>query len=104
MASTKKYASTKRFGAKYGRRLREKLGEVEEEQRKRHICPYCHAKAVKRISVGIWNCRKCKAKFTGKAYSVAKKIVFKDKDAEETAIQHELEPQEEEAMEEEAAQ
>jgi ribosomal protein L37AE/L43A len=27
---------------------------------------------VKRVAVGIWFCKKCKAKFTGKAYTLAK--------------------------------
>ena len=27
---------------------------------------------VKRLSVGIWNCKKCSSKFTGKAYSLFK--------------------------------
>ena len=30
------------------------------------------------MAVGIWNCRKCKAKFTGKAYSITKKIITKE--------------------------
>ena len=28
--------------------------------------------------MGIWNCRKCNAKFTGKAYSISKKIITKE--------------------------
>jgi len=70
--------SVKRFGARYGRKPKIKFSKIETEQRKLHKCPYCSKIAVKRIAVGIWNCRKCKAKFTGKAYSVTKKIITKE--------------------------
>ena len=74
----KVHGSVKRFGARYGRKLKLKFSKIEFEQRKLHKCPYCSKTAVKRVAVGIWNCRKCKAKFTGKAYSVAKKIITKE--------------------------
>ena len=32
---------------------------------------------VNRISKGIWVCKKCKSKFTGKAYTIAEKIISK---------------------------
>ena len=70
--------SVKRFGARYGRKPKLKFGKVEAEQRKLHKCPYCHKIAVKRVSLGIWQCRKCGAKFSGKAYSIKKKITFKE--------------------------
>ncbi|MBW2989164.1 50S ribosomal protein L37ae [Candidatus Woesearchaeota archaeon] len=73
MAKTERYGSVKRFGARYGRKLKEKFGKIEAEQRKKHKCPYCSAPKVKRIAAGIWGCRKCGVKFTGKAYSIAKK-------------------------------
>ena len=78
MAEIEKYKSVKRFGARYGRRLKERFGKIELEQRKKQKCPYCSAPKVKRIAVGIWECRKCKTKFTGKAYSVSKKIIVKE--------------------------
>src|SRR3989338_11574777 len=78
--------SVKRFGARYGRKLKLKLSKIETEQRKLHKCPYCNKMAVKRVAMGIWNCRKCKAKFAGKAYSVKKKILAKEVEvAEEKA-------------------
>jgi len=66
---TKKVKSAGRFGPRYGRTVRKRLIKVEEQQRKKQTCPYCAKKAVKRITVGIWHCTKCKKKFTGKAYT-----------------------------------
>ncbi|MBD3355500.1 50S ribosomal protein L37ae [Candidatus Woesearchaeota archaeon] len=78
----KKLKSVKRFGARYGRRVKHKLAEVEAVQKGKHICPYCRAPKVKRVAAGIWNCRKCGAKFTGKAYSVKKEIKTEKKEEE----------------------
>ena len=70
MVEHKKIGSSKRFGARYGRTIKHNFAKIEQEQRKLHKCPYCSKIAVKRLSAGIWNCRKCGAKFTGKAYTV----------------------------------
>jgi len=78
MAETKKYGSTKRFGPRYGRKMKERFGKIEAQQRKKHKCPYCSAEKVKRLAVGIWKCGKCNAKFTSKAYTVGKKAVIKE--------------------------
>jgi len=64
---TKKVGSTGRFGARYGKKVRRK---VEKIQRKPHQCPYCSSLRAKRIASGIWYCKKCDAKFTGRAYTV----------------------------------
>jgi large subunit ribosomal protein L37Ae len=66
------YGSVKRLGMRYGRTVRFKLGKIESEQRKKHKCPYCSYTQVRRLSAGIWNCKKCGAKFTNKAYTVGK--------------------------------
>ena len=89
--------SVKRFGARYGRKLKIKFSKIETEQRKFHKCPYCNKIAVKRVAVGIWNCKKCKAKFTGKAYSVSKKILTKEAkifEEEPQIIKEEMEAEE----------
>lgn len=78
MALDKSLTSGKRFGSRYGRRIRHKFSKIEAEQRKGHKCPYCSDNRVSRISVGIWNCKKCGSKFTGKAYTVSKKIVVNE--------------------------
>lgn len=72
MAEIKKLGSVKRFGPRYGRKVKIKLAKIEAVQKGKHQCPYCHAWNVKQLSIGIWNCRKCGAKFTGKAYSIKK--------------------------------
>ncbi|MFC1691027.1 hypothetical protein ACFL0W_02490 [Nanoarchaeota archaeon] len=74
MVTKTTYPSIKRFGARYGRTVKEKLGAAESSYyHKKQSCPYCNYIQVKRISSGIWHCKKCLAKFTSKAYSVAKK-------------------------------
>ena len=66
--STTGLTSAKRFGPRYGRRIKELFESAEKTQRQLHKCPYCHAFKVKRVAIGIWSCRKCNATFTGKAY------------------------------------
>jgi large subunit ribosomal protein L37Ae len=71
----KQFGSVKRYGSRYGRTIRYRVAVIEAEQRKNHKCPTCTAEKVRRVAVGIWECTKCGAKFTGKAYSPVKKIV-----------------------------
>ncbi len=78
MAQAKIFKSAKRFGSRYGRRVRQKFAEQEASARKKHKCPYCHRFKAKRVSSGIWLCAKCNSKFAGKAYSLAKRIVLKE--------------------------
>ena len=99
-ASEEKLGSVKRFGARYGRKPKLKFSKIEAEQRKLHKCPYCSKIAVKRIAVGIWHCRKCNAKFTGKAYSITKKITAKESkliEEEPVIAKEEMEEMQEEA-------
>jgi len=72
--------SIKGLGARYGRKIRGKLGRFLDLKNKEKQCPKCRAMAVKRIASGIWTCKKCSAKFTGKAYDLAKTKVKEDKD------------------------
>jgi len=82
MAAGKKLGSVKRFGPRYGRRVKHRLAEIESVLKGKHNCPYCKAPKVKRVAAGIWECKKCGAKFTGKAYSVRKEII-KEEEKEE---------------------
>ena len=67
---TKKVKSAGRFGARYGKRIRDRLIKIESKQRIKQICPYCGKKGVKRISKGIWQCirPKCSKKFASDTY------------------------------------
>ncbi len=62
----------RRFGVRYGRTVKRKLGKIEAQQRKHHECPFCHYAKVVRKAAGIWHCDKCNATFTSRAYTVAK--------------------------------
>ena len=80
-----KLGSAKRFSARYGSKPKHKFAKIEKEQRKKHRCPYCNHSKVKRVVVGIWHCRKCNSKFTGKAYSIAKLVGVEETPAEVAA-------------------
>ena len=58
-----------RFGARYGIKIRRKINRVESRQKSKHKCPYCDEIKVKRVSLGIYQCKKCESKFTGGAYT-----------------------------------
>ncbi|HLC64561.1 MAG TPA: 50S ribosomal protein L37ae [Candidatus Nanoarchaeia archaeon] len=70
--------TTKRFGARYGRKTKLKVALIEAERRKKQKCPFCLKEKVRRLSMGIWHCGACHKKFAGKAYSVEKKITFEE--------------------------
>jgi large subunit ribosomal protein L37Ae len=65
---TKIVGSAGRFGPRYGKKIRKLVSEIEKLQKKRHSCPKCKMPYVKRISTGIYYCKKCKTKFAGRAY------------------------------------
>ncbi len=69
---TKKVKSAGRFGARYGRRVKTKIADIESRQRKKQDCLFCNG-AAKRLSTGIWQCNKCKKKFASHAYYLPKK-------------------------------
>jgi large subunit ribosomal protein L37Ae len=48
--------------------VKQKVLKVEEVQRKKHVCPNCMKPSLKRVAAGIWQCKKCRFKFAGKAY------------------------------------
>ena len=72
MPKTKKVKAAGRYGARYGRKARAKIAEIESEQRKKQKCIFCNGTA-KRLSTGIWKCKKCKKKFASHAYILPKK-------------------------------
>ena len=99
MEKIDKLGSAKRFGARYGSKPKHKFAKIEKEQRKRHRCPYCNYVKVRRKAVGIWQCNKCDAKFTGKAYTISKAVSFEEPKEEKALETENLEkPQEEVAQ------
>jgi len=76
MARKKGLGPVKRFGPRYGRTTKHKLAKVEKEQKKNHKCPFCAYSKVSRIAAGIWNCRKCEAKFAARAYTVGSRTTL----------------------------
>ena len=62
---SKKSKSSGRFGARYGKKIRDRLVKVEEKQRKKQKCPFCGKLGAKRLSNGIWQCSKCDKTFAG---------------------------------------
>ena len=69
----KKVKSAGRFGAKYGKRVRDALVSVETKQRVKQKCPFCKKPGVKRLSKGIWNCKKCGKKFASSTFFLEEK-------------------------------
>jgi len=69
---TKKVKSAGRFGARYGKSIRQRIIDVEQKQRKKQKCPQCGKLGVKRIATGIWHCKKCGTKFASNAYILEK--------------------------------
>ncbi|WXG40790.1 MAG: 50S ribosomal protein L37ae [Candidatus Freyarchaeum deiterrae] len=68
MPRTKKVGIAGRFGVRYGTKVRKRVKTILEDMNKSHKCPRCDTKAVKRVSAGIWSCKKCGYTFTGGAY------------------------------------
>ncbi len=67
----------KRYGVRYGRTTKKKLGRIEAQQKAAHKCPYCHYAKVRREAAGIWHCTKCGKTFTSRAYTVTKPAAVK---------------------------
>lgn len=74
----KLYGSVKRFGVRYGTKLKGKVAKIESERQASTKCPYCSYDKVSRVAAGIWNCAKCKSRFTGKAYTIGGPAVIKE--------------------------
>lgn len=73
----------KRFGVRYGRTTKKKLGKLEAQQKRKYKCPYCAYEKVHRQSAGIWHCSKCDATFASKAYTVSKAPVVRTEQSRE---------------------
>jgi len=74
MGRTKKVGPTRGLGVRYGSTVRKRYSKVVTELKKPHRCPQCGFPRVKRVSVGVWGCRKCGFTFTGGAYTPTTKL------------------------------
>jgi len=87
MKEEKKFGSIKRFGTRYGLKIKKRISDVEQYQKKNQKCPYCSKRAVKRVAVGIWHCKKCNSKFTGNAYFLEERpIAIESEETEESHL------------------
>ena len=67
-SKSKKSKSAGRFGARYGKNVRDRIVKVEQKQKKKQKCPFCGKLGAKRLSKGIWHCKKCGKKFASNTY------------------------------------
>ncbi len=86
MAKRTIYGSVRRFGSRYGRKPKFKLGHIESVTRTSAKCPYCRKPGVKKLAIGIFYCSKCRTKFTGKAYAPLRSKKVETEQAEEEEI------------------
>lgn len=80
---------TRGLGSRYGATVRKRYIKVVEEMKKPHRCPQCGLQRVKRVSVGVWKCRKCGFTFTGGAYTPTTKLGTVAKRAAKGAVAEE---------------
>jgi len=52
----------------YGKSIRKAVEESNRKAKKSYKCPSCARIAVKRLSNGVWQCRKCQVKFASGAF------------------------------------
>lgn len=65
---------TRGLGSRYGAMVRKRYIKVVKDVKRPHRCPQCGLQRVKRVSVGVWKCRKCGFTFTGGAYTPITKL------------------------------
>ena len=70
----KKTVTIRGLGARYGSTVRKRYVKIVDEMKTPHRCPQCGFQRVKRVSVGVWQCRKCGFTFTGGAYTPITKL------------------------------
>jgi large subunit ribosomal protein L37Ae len=74
LGRTKKVGPTRGLGARYGSTVRKRYIRATAGLKKAHRCPQCGFVRVKRVSVGVWKCKKCDYTFTGGAYVPSTKL------------------------------
>ena len=83
MVKTKLVSASGRFGVRYGVSVRRRIADIEAKQRQKQLCIFCGGIA-KRLSKGIWLCKRCGKKFAGHTYFLeqAQKLSTEEKVAQ----------------------
>jgi large subunit ribosomal protein L37Ae len=68
MGNTVKVGTSGRFSSRYGVGVRKRVVAVENKMNLDIACPFCGFSKTKREAAGLFDCKKCGAKFTGGAY------------------------------------
>ncbi|NIU39095.1 50S ribosomal protein L37ae [Candidatus Bathyarchaeota archaeon] len=71
---TKKIGPTRGLGARYGSTVRKRYTKIVASLKEANKCPQCSTVAVRRQSVGVWECKKCGFTFAGGAYAPITKL------------------------------
>ncbi len=67
---TKKVGISGKFGARYGSTMRARWRKIAEVQKGIVKCPKCESRVRNiRQTIGVWECPRCGAKFTGGAWA-----------------------------------
>ena len=93
----KKFGSVNRFGPRYGKRLKDKVADIEKKSKKPSKCPFCSKMSARRVAAGIWQCKKCSSKFAGNAYYLEPKVSAAAKVQEEKEFKFRSKKSEEES-------
>jgi large subunit ribosomal protein L37Ae len=97
---TKKVGPAGRLGARYGVRIRKRIGDIDRISKVWHECPRCKASAVKRKANGIWECRHCGIQLASSSYVLTPPVAVKREVSEAIAAAKAKEEGVEEAPEE----
>ncbi len=62
------------IGVRYGRTVRNQWATIKQNLKVNQYCQKCGTQSVRRMSVGLWQCRKCGFTFSGAAYSPTSKM------------------------------
>ena len=65
---TQKVGPAGRYGPRYGVRVRRGLAAAVISASGKYECPRCKRVSLRRVSTGIWACRKCDFKMAGGAF------------------------------------
>jgi len=74
MGRARKVGPTRGLGPRYGSSVRKRYTKIVTELKKTHTCPQCGFTRVRRVSVGVWRCKRCGFTFTGGAYTPTTKL------------------------------